>query len=618
MAPKAPDGLISAYRNKKLGEADLAKLVTFVVNGELEVPEDVRAEMLAPLQGLTGPNGEAPVGKASLELSPSASSAPGAQVLTQQPASGDVVDPETLAAYRAYRSTPEQNKNLEYLLEKKRLKLPDGQTLRGPIVDKSKHGWWSLQAGAGQMTPEVAGLPDWRDMQELNTISSLKSLKTRVALMGASKDRKDDDGLPEAYAILKKQYPEVWESRRVDENGNLIFKSGNGKEYAVKPGTQPVDVDEFFAPIALTAAASPAVGGIGGALLAVGAGGAAAAGKEQLQESSGGTFDPMQVVVGAGSGLAGYGLGKGLAKGISALARIGKPKNVQQLNKLVDGVIQDLGATRDISALNASVQKDIRGLIEQADQALLNRGRMTYSELDEVTKGRNALLGRMKDLFGEKLEKGLLDQIKKGTSSLSKGETAAFDSLLDSVPARHRPTIAATALQQAMENSERAGEVTIDSFHNFWRVLKQNSGSRQALLRHLPDGAESKLDDLAKLSEVLAKNQGGDKATRLAAALSQAGGFTPGSAGLMTRAMGGALRFFGAKNQEQKAMGEIVLHPAFRALFSKNKQQVKTATKALAATPQFKGLVDSMQGAEAPIGSPEDFLKDVLKRSGIE
>lgn len=131
-------------------------------------------------------------------------------------------------------------------------------------------------------------LPDWMWMPEFRTLSGPAAMAWGGTMAA---------GPEEAAKVMETQFPGV----KARKDGRyVVFTSGDGKEYAWKPGFRPSDLLRAgagmvaAAPIAMAAPA----GVVGGAL----AGAAGAALNEGLQWASGGTFDREQIGYGALAG----------------------------------------------------------------------------------------------------------------------------------------------------------------------------------------------------------------------------------------------------------------------------------------------------------------------------
>jgi hypothetical protein len=147
--------------------------------------------------------------------------------------------------------------------------------------------------GSERSTPEIEALPDWTTMPAPGMAGFLASLGSLVT------------GPEETAKILAAQG--LATSVRQDAKGNFILTGQDGKEYAIKPGFRMSDVPRA---VGALAAFTPA----GRATTATGAfaGGAATqAGIEATQAASGGSFDPDEVAIAGGGGVAGQQIGRG-------------------------------------------------------------------------------------------------------------------------------------------------------------------------------------------------------------------------------------------------------------------------------------------------------------------
>lgn len=161
--------------------------------------------------------------------------------------------------------------------------------------------------GTARATPETQALPEWTSMPELNQMS-VASFKTALGSLLSNPK--------ETVQILQANFPGV--QVRQDAKGNYLLRSSvDQKEYAIPPGFSMGDIPRAVGGLAAFTPAGRAAT-IPGAIIGAGATQAAI---EATQVGTGGSFNPLDVAVAAGTGPVGQVLQRVIPPAVQAVRR---------------------------------------------------------------------------------------------------------------------------------------------------------------------------------------------------------------------------------------------------------------------------------------------------------
>ena len=161
--------------------------------------------------------------------------------------------------------------------------------------------------GTARATPETQALPEWTGMPELNQMS-VASFKTALGSLLSNPK--------ETVQILQANFPGV--QVRQDAKGNYLLRSSvDQKEYAIPPGFSMGDIPRAVGGLAAFTPAGRAAT-IPGAIIGAGATQAAI---EATQAGTGGSFNPLDVAVAAGTGPVGQVLQRVIPPAVQAVRR---------------------------------------------------------------------------------------------------------------------------------------------------------------------------------------------------------------------------------------------------------------------------------------------------------
>ena len=161
--------------------------------------------------------------------------------------------------------------------------------------------------GTARATPETQALPEWTSMPELNQMS-VASFKTALGSLLTNPK--------ETVQILQANFPGV--QVRQDAKGNYLLRSSvDQKEYAIPPGFSMGDIPRAIGGLAAFTPAGRAAT-IPGAIVGAGATQAAI---EATQAGTGGSFNPLDVAVAAGTGPVGQVLQRVIPPAVQAVRK---------------------------------------------------------------------------------------------------------------------------------------------------------------------------------------------------------------------------------------------------------------------------------------------------------
>lgn len=122
-----------------------------------------------------------------------------------------------------------------------------------------------------------------------------------------------------------------------------------------------------------------------------------------------------------------------------------------------------------------------------------------YAEARNLIVQRKGLEAQAVSAFGKKLTGTIIQQLKTAAAGLAKADVAPLNKLLESLPEARRGELAATVLSELFSvGTRRAGELTT-GFGNTWEALNRSPTAKAALMRHLPEGAPQRFDDIGRV-----------------------------------------------------------------------------------------------------------------------
>ena len=174
---------------------------------------------------------------------------------------------------------------------------------------------------------------------------------------------------------------------------------------------------------------------------------------------------------------------------------------------LIDDVRKELGVKMNQSQAftdeNLGRVKELYSLISEdlgsvADDLGLSKKRQLANSL---TKARKGFENDMVILFGNQLDKSLIQPLKTAGKKLSEGDYDKLRNMLNSVPKSMRKDVAASALMTAMGKATKNGEFNFGYFANWYQGLEKNKKAYNFLMSNLPQGSAKNLENIYKVSK---------------------------------------------------------------------------------------------------------------------
>lgn len=178
---------------------------------------------------------------------------------------------------------------------------------------------------------------------------------------------------------------------------------------------------------------------------------------------------------------------------------------------------EDRGRAKNLFSLLSDDRDRLLGSLGKAEEAALARG---------LVSKRYSLLEEAQSLFGKKLEGSLDGRLQKVTRGLAAGDDQAFIKTMSAIPEQFRAEAASSAMRNVFGRMGENGTMNLGNFNKFWDAMQQNPRSMNALGTYLPKGAVSQLDNIAKLSKVIATPAKGESVAIMKSRLGKAEGMT--------------------------------------------------------------------------------------------
>lgn len=108
-------------------------------------------------------------------------------------------------------------------------------------------------------------------------------------------------------------------------------------------------------------------------------------------------------------------------------------------------------------------------------------------------------------LFGKDFNKSIFPSIDRAVKGLSKGSVREFAATMDSIPAKHRKSVAATMLNTAMTGGrDQSRGVNSGEFSKWYRNVSRNKSAMNSLRKYVGGDAVDRLDNFAKVADGVA------------------------------------------------------------------------------------------------------------------
>lgn len=122
-----------------------------------------------------------------------------------------------------------------------------------------------------------------------------------------------------------------------------------------------------------------------------------------------------------------------------------------------------------------------------------------------AVKQRKAIEDDMTALFGARLDQSIAPKLKRAMKGLAGGDYEGLEKILLAAPPDMRPTIVASGLNTVLKRQLGEGEVSYKNFYKWHNALKGQRKAYIGMLKNLPAGAASKLEDLSNVSEKISR-----------------------------------------------------------------------------------------------------------------
>jgi len=116
----------------------------------------------------------------------------------------------------------------------------------------------------------------------------------------------------------------------------------------------------------------------------------------------------------------------------------------------------------------------------------------------KLSQAKFGLQEKMTNVFGNQLQKDLASTLEPAITGLHKGRYAAFDKLMDQIPAGQRKEVAGAGLKFFLTQGKP--HIT-QSFVTRYEMLLQNKAAMARLYKHLPKDVTKRIDDVYQVSK---------------------------------------------------------------------------------------------------------------------
>ena len=132
----------------------------------------------------------------------------------------------------------------------------------------------------------------------------------------------------------------------------------------------------------------------------------------------------------------------------------------------------------------------------------------SYTKIRKKIEGDRAFIyGKALDASGDEILKSIIQPLLTGMKSLQKGDTSKLINLIKKTPRKQRKMVVASGLAEAFGKAIKNGDLNFKNYRHWFKGIKDNSQSFNALGANLRTGAMKDLENLYLVSD------GIDKAT---------------------------------------------------------------------------------------------------------
>ena len=153
---------------------------------------------------------------------------------------------------------------------------------------------------------------------------------------------------------------------------------------------------------------------------------------------------------------------------------------------------EDTGALKQLYGMLTDAQ-------EQAAVRTSPEAAGIWSTAKDLVSTRKTLEDNSVALLGKKLSDNVMSKMGRATRGLSKGDMKEFNEIMNAMPADMRQEVALSSLADAFNQS--GGALNFNNFNKWFEGMNRNKTAKDAFMKHLPDGAQQRLDHLYTLSK---------------------------------------------------------------------------------------------------------------------
>jgi len=145
-----------------------------------------------------------------------------------------------------------------------------------------------------------------------------------------------------------------------------------------------------------------------------------------------------------------------------------------------------------------------------------------YARARGLVNKRKILEGEAQVILGRDLNSSIVPKLRAAATTLTKGDTSKFKTIMDSLPEGLRPEVAASMLSDIFASGSRTGSGVGSGFVKAFESLNRNSVAKNLLFSYLPKGAKRRFDLIGKVATGLFRAKALENNSRTARAILQA------------------------------------------------------------------------------------------------
>lgn len=129
-----------------------------------------------------------------------------------------------------------------------------------------------------------------------------------------------------------------------------------------------------------------------------------------------------------------------------------------------------------------------------------------WNAAKKITVNRKQLEDNSILLFGKEKAGAIMPKLGQAVKKLSKGDFDVFDKYMRSIPEEYRSQVVVTALNDAFTTgATRQQQLNPAGFADWFGKLSRNKSAKARLIKHLPQGAEKRMNDIYLVSKGVAE-----------------------------------------------------------------------------------------------------------------